>query len=333
MSSTSRFRAIRVTAEKDDHHAEMATISLDDLMPGDVVVKVQHSSLNYKDALAVTGRAPVVRRSPLVPGIDLAGTVVETSAPSFAVGDDVVLTGWGVGESHDGGFAEYARVQSEWLVPLPAGMVVATAMSLGTAGFTAMLCVMALEENGLRPDSGDVLVTGATGGVGSIAVALLSGAGYSVTACTGRVEEASLLRESGAAEVIHRSEFAESPRPLARSRWAAAIDVAGSVTLANVLSQMNYGGVVAACGLAHGMDLPTSVAPFILRGVRLIGIDSVMCPAGLRNKVWQRLAAEVSPQTLHRTTSHIPLDDVIPMATDMLDGRTKGRIVVDIGSS
>ena len=332
MSSTSRFNAIRVTADKGQHHAELVSMSLDDLMPGDVVVKVKHSSLNYKDALAITGRAPVVRRFPLVPGIDLAGTVVETSAAAFAVGDDVVLTGWGIGESHDGGFAEYARVQSEWLVPLPGGMTVTTAMSLGTAGFTAMQCVMALEENGVQPGSGDVLVTGATGGVGSIAVALLSGAGYSVTACTGRPEEASRLRESGATDVVHRSEFSEPPKPLARSCWARAVDVAGSVTLANVLSQMNYGGVVAACGLAHGMDLPTSVAPFILRGVRLIGIDSVMCPVGLRKKVWQRLAAELSPESLCRTTSHIPLDAVIPMAAEMLDGRTKGRIVVDIAS-
>ena len=333
MLSDSVFRAIRVTAEREEHHAELVTLSLDDLMPGDVVVKVKHSSLNYKDALAITGRAPVVRRSPLVPGIDLAGTIVQSDAAAFVAGDNVVLTGWGVGENHDGGFAEYARVQSDWLIPLPAGMTIATAMSIGTAGFTAMLCVLALEENGVQPDSGDVLVTGASGGVGSIAVALLGEAGYSVTASTGRIEEASLLRDLGAGDVVDRSEFAEPPRPLSRCRWAGAIDVAGSVTLANVLSQMNSGGVVAACGLAHGMDLPTTVAPFILRGVRLIGIDSVMCPSGLRAKAWQRLASGLSAGTLERITSHVSLKDVIPKATEMLDGHTKGRIVVDVESS
>jgi acrylyl-CoA reductase (NADPH) len=332
MPSDSEFRAIRVTAVKDEHYAELATLSLDDLMPGDVVVKVKHSSLNYKDALAITGRSPVIRRSPLVPGIDFSGTVVESAATAFAVGDDVVLTGWGVGESHDGGFAEYARVNSEWLIPVPDGLTVSTAMAVGTAGFTAMLCVLALEENGVQPGSGDVLVTGASGGVGSIAVMLLSRAGYSVTACTGRAEEAPLLRELGAVDVIDRSDFADSPRPLARSRWAAAIDVAGSVTLANVLSQMNYGGVVAACGLAHGMDLPTTVAPFILRGVRLIGVDSVMCPSELRNRAWQRLASGLCADVLDRVTSRIPLKDVIQTAAEMLDGKTKGRIVVDVES-
>ena len=333
MPSDSQFHAIRVTAERDEHQVEMATMSLNDLMPGDVTVKVKYSSLNYKDALAITGRSPVIRRFPLVPGIDFAGTVVESDANAFAVGDDVILTGWGVGESHDGGFAEYARVKSEWLSPVPAGLTVSTAMSMGTAGFTAMLCVLALEENGVRPDSGEVLVTGASGGVGSIAVMLLSGAGYSVTASTGRVDEAPLLRELGATDVIDRTEFVQPLRPLGRSRWAAAIDVAGSVPLANVLSQMTRGGVVAACGLAHGMDLPTTVAPFILRGVRLIGIDSVMCPSGLRDAAWQRLASELSAAALDQVTSHIPLKDVIPMATEMLDGHTKGRIVVDVESS
>ncbi|MDG1894182.1 MAG: oxidoreductase [Fuerstiella sp.] len=268
-----------------------------------------------------------------MPGIDFSGTVVESAATAFAVGDDVILTGWGVGESHDGGFAEYARVNSDWLIPVPTGLTVSTAMSIGTAGFTAMLCVLALEENGVGPDSGNVLVTGASGGVGGIAVMLLSGAGYSVTACTGRVEEASLLRELGATDVIDRAEFAEAPRPLARSRWAAAIDVAGSLTLANVLSQMNRGGVVPACGLAHGMDLPTTVAPFILRGVRLIGIDSVMCPPDLRDRAWQRFASGLSVDALDRITSHIPLKDVIPTATELLDGNTKGRIVVDVATS
>ena len=332
MPSDSEFRVVRVTAEPDRHHVVLTTMSLNDLMPGDVTVQVKYSSLNYKDALALTGRAPVIRRSPLVPGIDFAGVVVESDTAAFSIGDDVILTGWGVGESHDGGYAEYARVQSDWLVPLPAGMTHAMAMAIGTAGLTAVLCVLALEENGVSPDSGNILVTGATGGVGSIAVALLSGAGYSVTASTGRVEEVSLLRELGAADIINRSEFSESPRPLSRSRWAAAIDVAGSVTLANVLSQMNYGGIVAACGLADGMDLPTTVAPFILRGVRLIGIESVVCPSALRNEAWQRLATGLSADVLDRITSHVLLKDVIAVAKKMLDGQTKGRIVVDVES-
>ncbi len=301
------------------------------LMDGDVDVEVIRSTVNYKDGLAITGRAPIIRRYPLIPGIDFAGRVTASRSEEFSPGDAVILTGWGVGEKHHGGYAERARVQAGWLVPMPAGLDFDSAMAIGTAGLTAMLCVLALEEQGVTPEAGEVLVTGASGGVGSVAVALLAKRGYHVVASTGKTDEAEYLKSLGAAEVIDRSLFAEKPRPLASGRWAAAVDVAGSLTLANVLSQMKYGGVVAACGLAQGMDLPAWVTPFILRGVRLIGVESVMTPKARRIAAWQRLAEDLDRDVLAAMTRHIALDDVPEAAAEIVQGKVKGRLVVDVG--
>ncbi len=327
---TDTFRALRI--DKTDAGQSVAIVDLTeaDLMDGDVTVAVANSTVNYKDGLAITGKAPVVRKFPLIPGIDFAGTVTASGHAGIAVGDKVVLNGWGVGESHNGGLAGRARVKGDWLVPLPAGLDLAHAMAIGTAGYTAMLCVMALQDQGVEPASGEVLVTGAAGGVGSVAVALLAKLGYTVVASTGRTSEEDYLKDLGASAVIDRAEFATPVKPLARSRWAGAVDVAGSTTLANVLSQMNYGGTVAACGLAQGMDLPTSVAPFILRGVKLIGIDSVMCPKPRRIAAWQRLARDLDLAKLDRMTTHIKLDDVPKAAADILAGKIRGRVVVDL---
>jgi acrylyl-CoA reductase (NADPH) len=301
-----------------------------DLMDGDVDVRVSHSTINYKDGLALTGQAPIIRRFPLIPGIDFAGEVTRSDHADYSPGDRVILNGWGVGEKHHGGLAERARVSGDWLVPLPPALSTADAMAIGTAGYTAMLSVMALEDAGLAPDRGEVLVTGAAGGVGSVAVALLAGAGYSVTAATGRTAEADYLKGLGAANVIDRAEFAGKPRALGRTRWAGAVDVAGSTTLANVISEISYGGAVAACGLAQGMDLPTSVAPFILRGVSLLGIDSVMCPAPRRRRAWDRLAAELDTGRLRAMTTHVPLAAIESVAAAIVEGRVRGRTVVDI---
>jgi len=328
MSDT--FRALVVDRTDDGQTVEMRRVGGDFLMDGDVDVAVSHSTVNYKDGLAITGRAPIIRTFPLIPGIDFAGTVTASRGGDFATGDRVILTGWGVGESHHGGYAERARVKSGWLVPMPEGMTPGRAMAIGTAGFTAMLCVMALEEQGVLPQSGEVLVTGATGGVGSVAVALLAGRGYRVVASTGKADEAGYLKELGAAEVIDREELAGKPRPLAKARWAGAVDVAGSVTLANVLSQVKYGGTVAACGLAQGMDLPASVAPFILRGVKLVGVDSVMCPKERRLQAWKLLTEELDGEKLAAMTSHITLDDVPDAAGKIVRGEVRGRLVVDI---
>ena len=328
MSDT--FRALVVDRTDDGQTVEMRRVGGDFLMDGDVDVAVSHSTVNYKDGLAITGRAPIIRTFPLIPGIDFAGTVTASRGGDFATGDRVILTGWGVGESHHGGYAERARVKSGWLVPMPEGMTPGRAMAIGTAGFTAMLCVMALEEQGVLPQSGEVLVTGATGGVGSVAVALLAGRGYRVVASTGKADEAGYLKDLGAAEVIDREELAGKPRPLAKARWAGAVDVAGSVTLANVLSQVKYGGTVAACGLAQGMDLPASVAPFILRGVKLVGVDSVMCPKERRLQAWKLLAEELDGEKLAAMTSHITLDDVPDAAGKIVRGEVRGRLVVDI---
>jgi acrylyl-CoA reductase (NADPH) len=302
----------------------------DFLMEGDVDVEVIRSTVNYKDGLAITGRAPIIRRYPLIPGIDFAGRVISSRNPEFGRGDAVILTGWGVGEKHHGGYAERARVKADWLVPMPETLDFDAAMAIGTAGLTAMLCVLALEEQGVAPEAGEVLVTGASGGVGSVAVALLARRGYHVVASTGKTEEADYLKTLGATEVIDRSLFSGKPRPLASGRWAAAVDVAGSLTLANVLSQMKYGGVVAACGLAQGMDLPASVAPFILRGVRLIGVESVMTPRPRRIAAWKRLAEDLDRDILAAMTRHIALDDVPGAAADIVEGKVKGRLVVDI---
>jgi acrylyl-CoA reductase (NADPH) len=325
------FRAIVIDKTGDGKQAmRFADLSETDLMEGDVTVKVSHSTVNYKDGLAITGKAPIARRFPLVPGIDFAGVVTSSAYPEFRPGDAVILNGWGVGEGHHGGYAGMARVKGDWLVKMPDGMDAAHAMAIGTAGYTAMLAVMALEEQGVKPGGGPVLVTGAAGGVGSVAIALLAANGFEAVASTGRLDEADYLKSLGASAVVDRAEFSGPAKPLAKSRWAGAIDSVGSSTLANVLSQMNYGGVVAACGLAQGMDLPGSVAPFILRGVRLIGIDSVNCPKPRREAAWRRLAAELDRGKLDAMTRHVKLGDVPEVAAEIIAGKVRGRVVVDL---
>ena len=325
------FKAIRI--DKADKGQTVALVDFDenDLMEGDVTVKVAWSTINYKDGLALTGKAPVVRRFPMIPGIDLAGTVEASSNPAWKAGDQVILNGFGLGETHVGAYGEKARVKGEWLVPLPAGMTGRDAMAIGTAGYTAMLAVMALEHQGLTPDRGPVVVTGAAGGVGSVAITVLAKLGYRVVASTGRPQEAAYLRELGAAEVIERAELAGQARALGKERWAGGIDTVGSATLANVLSMTSYGGAVAACGLAGGMDLPTSVAPFILRGVCLLGIDSVMCPLKRRREAWNRLASDLDRGKLAAMTSEVGLGQVQDFGSAILEGRVRGRIVVKIG--
>lgn len=295
-----------------------------------VVVRVAQSTINYKDGLALTNRSPVVRRWPMVPGIDGAGTVESSTDPRWAAGDRVVLNGWGVGETHWGCLAQKARLKGDWLIALPDGLSTADAMAIGTAGYTAMLCVMALDEAGVRPGDGEVLVTGASGGVGSVAVALLAGRGYRVVASTGRAAEAGYLQGLGAAAVIDRAELSTAGRPLQKERWAGVVDAVGSHTLANALAQTRYGGAVAACGLAQGMDLPTSVAPFILRGVRLLGVDSVMCPTARRQQAWAHLAAELDRARLAAMTRTIGLAEAPQAAVDILAGQVRGRLVVDV---
>lgn len=302
-----------------------------DLMDGDVTVRITHSTVNYKDGLAMTGRSPIVRRFPMIPGIDFSGVVETSEHPEYKPGDAVLLTGWGVGESHLGAYAERARVTGDWLVPLPAGLDAAQAMAIGTAGYTAMLSVIALDRHGLDPSQGAALVTGASGGVGSVAVALLAKAGWHVIASTGRAEEADYLRGLGAAEILDRAELGQPGKPLAKERWAAAIDSVGSTTLANVLAATRANGAVAACGLAQGMDLPTSVAPFILRGVSLLGINSVTTPQTQRRQAWARLARELDLNTLAAMTTTVPLAEVDRVAEAILDGRVRGRTVVTIG--
>ncbi len=325
------FKAIRI--DKVDKTQTVALVDFDEseLMDGDVTVQVEWSTVNYKDALALTGKAPVVRRSPMIPGIDFVGTVANSSHPQWKPGDKVILNGWGVGETHLGAYGEKARVKGDWLVALPEGMSGREAMAIGTAGYTAMLCVLALERHGLAPAHGPVVVTGAAGGVGSVAIAILAGLGYRVVAATGRVQEADYLKSLGAAEIIDRSELTGPVRPLGKERWGAGVDTVGSTTLANVLSMTSYGGAVAACGLAGGMDLPSSVAPFILRGVSLLGIDSVMCPQPLRREAWKRLASDLDRGKLEAMTTQIDLNGVSEAATALLEGRVRGRIVVKIG--
>ena len=327
----STFRALVVAKSDAGQVVSWQDLSEADLMPGDVTIRVSHTTINYKDGLAITGRAPVIRRWPMVPGIDFAGTVVKSENPKWSVGDEVILNGWGVGETHWGGYAGMARVKSDWLVRRPGSLSAALAMAIGTAGYTAMLSVMALERAGVVPGSGPVLVTGAAGGVGSVAVALLAKLGFEVAASTGRPEEADYLKSLGAKDILARADFSGSPRPLNKERWAGAIDVAGGSTLANVISQLRYGGAVAACGLAQSMDLPTSVAPFILRGVSLIGIDSVMAPEVKRIAAWDRLTRDLDPATLDRLTVHKPLADVVELAPQILDGKIRGRVVLEVG--
>jgi acrylyl-CoA reductase (NADPH) len=325
-----KFKAIVI--EKADKGQTISLTEFDEvnLMDGDVTVRVHWSTINYKDGLAVTGKAPVVRRFPMVPGIDFAGEVEASSHPDWKAGDKVILNGWGTGETHLGAYGQKSRVKGQWLVRLPAGMSERDAMAIGTAGYTAMLAVMALERHGLKPTDGAILVTGAAGGVGSVAVALLAKLGFAVIASTGRPEEADYLKALGASEIVPRAELSVPPKPLAKERWAGAIDSVGSTTLANALSMTRYGGAVAACGLAGGMDLPGSVAPFILRGVSLLGIDSVQCPLPLRTEAWRRLASDLDRGKLAQMSREIGLDEVIPVAGTILEGRVRGRIVVKI---
>jgi acrylyl-CoA reductase (NADPH) len=324
------FKAVVVDKADAGQTVRLADFDEKDLMDGNVTVAVDYSTLNYKDGLALTGKSPVVRRFPMIAGIDLAGTVESSAHPSWKPGDKVILNGWGLGETHLGAFAEKARVQGDWLVRLPAGMSTRQAMAIGTAGYTAMLCVLALERGGITPARGRIVVTGAAGGVGSVAIALLAKLGYQVIASTGRLAEVDYLKGLGAVEVIDRKELTGQPRTLAKERWAGAVDAVGSTTLANVLSMTRYGGVVTACGLAGGMDLPTTVAPFILRGVSLIGIDSVMCPLPLRQEAWRRLETDLDRGKIESMISEIGLGDVLDAGPRILAGDVRGRIVVKV---
>jgi acrylyl-CoA reductase (NADPH) len=329
--SVSTFKAIVVDKAESGQAVALKDFDEKDLMDGDVTVRVEYSTINYKDGLAITGKAPVVRRFPMIAGVDFAGTVEQSSHPDWKPGDRVVCNGWGMGETHLGAYAQKARVKGGWLVRLPPAISAREAMAVGTAGYTAMLCVMALEQAGVVPGKGPVIVTGAAGGVGSVAVALLSELGYEVAASTGRLEEADYLKGLGAKDIIDRKELFGPAKPLAKERFAGGIDSVGSTTLANVLSMTRYGGAVAACGLAGGMDLPTSVAPFILRGVSLLGIDSVMCPIEKRIAAWNRLERDLDRQKLAAMTTEISLQDVIATAPAIIGGGVRGRIVVNIG--
>ncbi|OFC70553.1 MDR family oxidoreductase [Alteromonas confluentis] len=324
------FRGIVIDKVDDNYQAELTSISEDMLMDGDVSIDVMYSTLNYKDGLAITGKSPVVRRFPMIPGVDLVGTVTQSGSSLFQPGDRVLLNGFGVGETHCGGLAEKARLKNEWLIKLPEGMSPRHAMAIGTAGYTAMLCVMALQKHVIEPGSGEVLVTGANGGVGSFAVALLAKLGYTVVASTGRMEEADYLKKLGATEIIHRDTLSEPGRPLAKERWAAAIDSVGSHTLANVCASTGYGGIVAACGLAQGYDLPATVMPFILRGVTLAGIDSVMRPLEDREVAWSKLAELVDDDLLAEISHEIGLGEVIETGKQLLEGKVRGRVVVNL---
>jgi acrylyl-CoA reductase (NADPH) len=327
----STFKALVATKAEAGQSLAFADFAEADLMEGDVTVRVTHSTVNYKDGLAITGKAPVVRRWPMIPGIDFAACIETSGHPDFKPGDLVVLNGWGTGETHLGAYAQKARVKGDWLVPLPAGMSPAEAMAIGTAGYTAMLCVLALEKHGLKPADGPVVVTGAAGGVGSVAIALLAKAGWHVIASTGRADEADYLKGLGAAEIVDRAELSAAGRPLAKERWIAGVDAVGSHTLANLLAMTKYGGAIAACGLAQGMDLPASVAPFILRGVALLGVDSVMCPKPRRLEAWARLASDLDRDKLAAMTTTIPLESVIETGKAIVEGKVRGRVVVEVG--
>ena len=326
----STFRALLVSKTETGQSHAITLLNEDDLMQGDVTIAVSHSSVNYKDGLAITGTSPIIRKYPLIPGIDLAGTVTQSTHKDYKVGDQVVLGGWGVGESHPGGYAEVARVNGDWLVPLPKSFTPSDAMAIGVAGYTAMLCVMALEEQGVTQAQGEILVTGAAGGVGTVAITLLSKLGYTVVASTGRMAEEAFLKSLGATTVINRAEFNTPVKPLAKTRWAGAIDSVGSTTLANVLSQVIPEGAVAACGLAQGTDLPTSVLPFILRGVRLIGVNSVTTPQARRRATWARLERDLDLKKLQALTTHVKLEDVPRVGADIVAGKIRGRVVVDV---
>jgi len=324
------FKGILIEKDESGYRAAVREIDEAGLPDGNVTVRVSHSTLNYKDGLAITGKGPVVRKFPMVPGIDLAGIVEESTDPQYRPGDAVLLNGWGVGEGHWGGLAQKARLKGDWLIPLPAGFSPAQAMAIGTAGYTAMLCVLALERHGVKPADGEILVTGAAGGVGSVAIAVLAKLGYSVVAVTGRPQDAEYLQYLGATEVLERAQFAAPGKPLGRERWAGAVDVVGSHVLANVCATMKYRGVVAACGLAAGMDLPATVAPFILRGVTLAGVDSVMCPRAERLVAWQRLATDLDLAKLEKMSREVGLAEAIPLAASLLNGEVRGRVIVDV---
>ncbi|MGC4024594.1 MAG: MDR family oxidoreductase [Mesorhizobium sp.] len=325
------FKAILVSRDEEKRQSVDVTELTDaDLMEGDVTVAVEATTVNYKDGLAITGKSPVVRRWPLVPGIDFAGTVLSSTNSDWKPGDKVVLNGWGVGETHFGAYAGRARVKGDWLVPLPKGMTARDAMAVGTAGYTAMLSVMALERHGITPKNGAAIVTGAAGGVGSVAISILSKLGYHVIASTGRTSETDFLKELGASEIIDRAELSGPAKPLAKERWACGVDAVGSHTLANVLSMTSYGGAIAACGLAQGMDLPTTVAPFILRGVALLGINSVMAPRALQLEAWRRIGADLDMAKLNALSTMIGFDDIVGAARDIIEGKIRGRVVVDM---
>lgn len=327
------FKAIQVSRDEEKKQSvNIVELTNDDLMEGDVTVAVEATTVNYKDGLAITGKSPVIRHWPMVPGIDLVGNVIESSSSEFKLGDKVLLNGFGVGEAHWGGYAERARLKSDWLIALPKGIEPKEAMGVGTAGYTAMLCVMALERYGITPASGPIVVTGANGGVGSVAISILSKLGYHVIASTGRVDESDFLKELGANEIIDRAELSEPGRPLGKERWAGGVDAVGSHTLANLLAQTNYGGAVAACGLAQGFDLPATVMPFILRGVALLGVDSVMASKELRKEAWSRIATDLDMSKLAALTTEIGFNDIIQTATDIVEGKVRGRVIVDINA-
>ncbi|MCP5439637.1 MAG: oxidoreductase [Chromatiaceae bacterium] len=329
---TDTFKALVLTQEDGKTVSTVKQLGNDDLPDGDVLLAVEYSSLNYKDGLAITGKGKIVRQWPLVPGIDLAGSVLESTSPDYAVGDKVVLTGWSVGEKYWGGYSQRQRVQSQWLVPLPAGMDTRQAMAIGTAGFTAMLCVMTLEEAGVTPDKGPVVVTGATGGVGSIAVAILHKLGYQVTAVSGKPDAEGFLRDLGASEILTRDEMSKPPRPLEGQRWAGAVDTVGSTMLARVIAETHYNGCVAACGLAGGFDLPTTVMPFILRNVSLRGVDSVSCPVERRKQAWQRLVSDLPAQALGEIGQVANLEQLPELAEKITNGAIRGRVIVDLNA-
>lgn len=325
---TDTFKAIQISRDEEKNQSvNVVQLTEDDLMEGDVTVAVEATTVNYKDGLAITGRSPVVRHWPMVPGIDFAGTVTKSTDGRFSEGDAVILNGWGVGEAHWGAYAERARVKGDWLIARPEGISAEQAMAIGTAGYTAMLCIIALERHGIVPNRGPIVVTGANGGVGSVAISVLSGLGYDVIAATRRTDEADFLRDLGANEVIDAAELGEKGRPLGKERWAGGVDAVGSHTLANVLAQTSYGGAVAACGLAQGFDLPATVMPFILRGVSLLGVDSVMAPRVVREEAWGRLASDLDMAKLESLSTRIGFDDLVSAATDIVDGKIRGRVV------
>lgn len=327
-----KFNALLIEKDDQPYRASIKVLDDSDLPEGDVTVRIDYSTINYKDGLAITGKSPVVRNFPMVAGIDFAGTVESSQHDAWNIGDRVILNGWGLGETHRGGLAQRARVKGDWLVALPIGLTSRQAMTIGTAGYTAMLCVIALQGHGIKPESGEILVTGANGGVGGVAIALLSKLGYRVIASTGRMDQAAALTQLGATRVIDRAELSEPGKPFAKERWAGVIDSVGSHTLANACAATSYGGAVAACGLAQGMDFPASVAPFILRGITLYGIDSVMAPIAKRREAWLRLAKDMDLVKLDSLVREISLADAVNAGTDILAGRIRGRVVVNVNT-